>query len=142
MKINYLVLSIPLTNLDILRYVERVNLPNFRGVFMRDTLPLEPNQKECGIVNLNTSHESGSHWVCYFKNGKDRIYFDSFGQITPIEIQKYLKTRKEFKENAMVIQRNTDIVQAINTSECGYLCLFVLESLARGTPFQEINTLQ
>lgn len=136
-------MSNALTNRDIQRYVERVNLPNFRGVFMRDTLPPEPNQRECGVVNLNTSHEPGSHWVCYCKDGKDRVYFDSFGQITPIEIQKYLKTGKEFKENAMVIQRNTDIVQAINTSECGHLCLFVLESLARGIPFQEIiNTLR
>ena len=30
-----------------------------------------------------------------------------------------------------VIQRNTDIVQHINTHVCGYLCLFVLTSLAR-----------
>ena len=82
-------MSIPLTNLDILRYVERVNLPNFRGVFMRDTLPLEPNQKECGIVNLNTSHEPGSHWVCYFKNGKDRIYR---------VVQKNIRSEKFYKK--------------------------------------------
>ena len=133
-----------LTNLDILRYVDRENLPNFRGVFMRDTLPRSgPNHTECGVVNLNTSHEPGSHWVCYFKDGEKRIYFDSFGQITPIEIQKYLKTSEEIKKNAMVIQRNTDIVQAISSSNCGQLCLVVLKGLTSGVSFQQIiNTLR
>lgn len=128
-----------LTNFDILRYVNRVNLPNFRGVFMRDTLPASgPREYECGIVNLNTSQQSGSHWVCYYKNGCDRIYFDSFGQITPIEIQKYLKSKQEFDEDIDAIQRNTDIVQHINTDVCGHLCLIVLEALTKGLNFQQI----
>ena len=38
-----------------------------------------------------------------------------------------------------MIQRNTDIVQHINTCVCGHLCLFVLTSLARGhLPFQQV----
>ena len=128
-----------LTNHDIQRYVDRVKLPNFRGVFMRDTLPHgEPHRIECGIVNLNTSLQPGSHWVCYYKHNTERIYFDSFGQITPIEIQKYLKTGQEFDKNTAVIQRNTDIVQSINSSECGHLCLIVLDSLAKGLSFQQV----
>ena len=98
---------------------------------MRDTLPQEPKDKECGIVNFNRSNEPGSHWVCYYKNGNRRIYFDSFGQVTPKEIQKYLKTKTEFKQERGVIQRNTDIVQHIDTHICGHLCLFVLTSLTR-----------
>ena len=116
-----------LTNYDLLEYATRLNIPHFRGVFMRDTLPQRPHKIECGIVNLNTSAEKGSHWVCYYKNGKKRIYFDSFGQITPLEIQNYLKTRSE--RGIGVIQRNTDIVQSTNTSICGHLCLFVLKAL-------------
>ena len=38
---------------------------------MRDTLPQTPHQYECGIVNFNTSHQPGSHWVCYYVN-KDK----------------------------------------------------------------------
>ena len=91
---------------------------------MRDTLhKIIPHHKESGIVNLNTIHQPGSHWVCYSKDGmKQRIYFDPFGQVTPIEIQKYLKTKEECKNGKAVIQRNTDIV-------CGHLCLLVLRSL-------------
>ena len=72
-------------------------------------------------------------------NQGNRIYFDSFGQITPLEIQKYLKTEKEFKNNTPVIKRNTDIVQNINTVVCGHLCLLVLTSLMREhLSYQEI----
>ena len=120
-----------LTNLDIISYINQLKVPNFRGVFMRDVLPTNPKALECGIMNFNTHDQKGSHWVCYVKNKKTRIYFDSFGQITPIEMQKYLKTKLEFKNNTPVIQRNTDIVQKPNTSICGHLCLFVLTSLMR-----------
>ena len=63
---------------------------------MRDTLPLYPFNVEIGIVNLNTSNQADSHWVCYYRNKTDRIYLDSYGQITPVEIQRYLKTGREF----------------------------------------------
>ena len=100
-----------LTNLDISGFARKLGIENFRGVFMRDTLPRVAHHKECGIVNFNISHQSGSRCVCYFKDGmKRRIYFDSFGQMTLTEIQKYLKTKKEYETGKAVIQRNTDIV--------------------------------
>ena len=83
--------------------------------FMRDTLPLYQFNVEGAIVNLNTPNQAGSHWVCYYRNKTDIIYFDSYGQITPVEIQRYLKTSSEFDHGKEVIQRNTDIVQAANT---------------------------
>ena len=120
-----------LTNVDILNYVSLLKIPHFRGVFMRDELPQKIKTLECGIMNFNTHEQIGSHWVCYMRNGKTRIYFDSFGQITPLELQKYLKTKPEFEKKVSVIERNTDIVQRPNTSVCGHLCLFVLTSLMR-----------
>ena len=104
-----------LSNVELIDYIKKLNVKNFRGVFMRDKLPRKPLYVESGIVNLNTSKESGSHWVLYSKRGKTRIYFDSFGQPTPIEIQRYLKTDCELKHNKLVIQRNTDIIQNLNT---------------------------
>ena len=126
-----------LTNYDLYEYATLLKIPNFRGVFMRDTLPKIPHSDECGIVNFNTSAENGSHWICYYKNESKRIYFDSFGQITPIEIQNYLKKRSE--RGIGVIQRNTDIVQPINTNICGHLCLFVLKALTcKHWSFQQV----
>ena len=74
----------------------------------------------CGIVNLNTSDQSGSHWVCYYRNGSDSLYFDSYREISPVE-QRYLKIGIEFKRGSEVIERNIDIVQAANTTVCGHL---------------------
>ena len=105
---------------------------------MRDALPGQPHSVECGIVNLNASSQLGRHWVCYYRNKSDRIYFDSYGQITPVEIQRYLKTGIVFARGKEVIQRNTDIVQAANTPVCDHLCLFILKSLVSGERFQTI----
>ena len=127
-----------LSNFDIIKLVKHLKIPNFKGPFMRDELPKKPEKQECGIVNFNTSKEPGSHWVGYYKDGDERIYFDSFGQVIPTEIQKYLKTKEEFEKDAPVIQRNTDIVQKPNTEVCGHLCLYVLDNLSKGAKFQEI----
>ena len=80
----------PLTNIELSTYAQELQISHFRSV--RDTLPLHPFSAESGIVNFNTSNQSGSHWVCYYRNKTDIIYFDSYGQMTPMEIQPYLKT--------------------------------------------------
>ena len=80
----------PSTNIELSTHARELEIPHFRGVLMGDTIPLYPLNVECGIVNLNTSNQGGSHWACYYRNKTDRIYFDSYGQITPVEIQRYL----------------------------------------------------
>jgi len=77
---------------ELLRYVKVLNIPNFRGVMMRDELPAKPQEVECGVLNLNMSTEKGSHWVTWYKSNKDRYYFDSFGEPPPLEVLDYLKT--------------------------------------------------
>lgn len=131
-----------LSNFDIQKIAKHLEIPNFKGVFTRDQLPKKIGNKEAGIVNLNTSKEPGSHWVAYFRDGSKKIYFDSFGQVIPTEIQKYLKTKDEYRYNLPVIERNTDVVQEPNTVICGHLCLYVLDNLSKGVNFQDIiNTL-
>ena len=125
-----------LTNFELLKFVKELNIPHFSGVFMRDALPEAPHDAECGIVNFNKLFEPGSHWVAYYKNGQDRKYFDSFGQVTLDEVQKYLKNEDE--KDKQVIQRNTDIVQIPGTSICGHLCLYVLKSLNNGITFRNV----
>ena len=68
---------------DIEHYVQKLNINNFVGVRMRDELPIQPKINECGILNLNTHLQKGSHWTCWFKKGKERYYFDSFGEPPP-----------------------------------------------------------
>ena len=118
-----------LSNVDLGYYIQKLQIPFFRGVFMKDTLPKTPYKIECGIMNLNKESQEGSHWVCWYKFHKTRIYFDSFGQHVPYELIRYLKTPKEYKNSELVLERNTLVLQHVNTSECGALCLFVLKLL-------------
>lgn len=93
-------------------------LPHFRGVFMRDSLPIKPKRNECGILNLQTSDEDGSHWVTYIKHGDDSIYYNSYGNLSPPqELIDYLGSN---------IKYNYEAFQSYDTVICGHLCLIFL----------------
>ena len=77
-----------LTNIDLLRYIDELKVPKFRGVFMRDELPERPNPVECGIVNLSTHEQMGTHWVCYARIHNTHIYFDSVGERNAEVVQR------------------------------------------------------
>ena len=123
-----------LSDLELARF--GIVIPKFIGVYMRDELHGRPKNNECGILNFNTHTQQGSHWVCWFKKGKERYYFDSYGEPPPIELLKYSKTPSEYGK--LVIKRNAVTVQKDESSECGALCLFVLMNLSRGKSFPAI----
>ena len=79
-----------MNNFELEDAAKRLKIPYFRGVFLLDTLPKKPNKKECGIVNLDKSGGPGTHWVAWYKNGKTKIYFDSYGVQPPTEVIYYL----------------------------------------------------
>ena len=49
-----------LSNLEIIDAAKKLSLYEFRGVFLRDTLPKKVKFNECGILNLESS--SGVGW--------------------------------------------------------------------------------
>lgn len=104
-----------------------LNIPNFRGVFMRDSLPCKINEHESGVVNLDSTIGKGTHWVCYKKQGFNVQYYDSFGNLKPpIELQRYFDSGpyySEVKYNYFPIQNDDEV-------NCGHLCL---DFLARNT---------
>ena len=119
----------PLTNFDLIEASKDLKIKCFRGVYLLDTMPGKPNNKECGITNLDKSGGPGTHWVAWFKNGKNKIYFDSYGIQPPKEIIKYL---------GKGINYNTDQLQPRGEVFCGHLCLYVLKELNEGVDFQTI----
>lgn len=83
---------------------------------MRDELAsMTPRWNEKGIVNLDTSVGSGTHWVAYSKKGTSVSYFDSFGLRPPPEVTLYFKGSLVFFSN--------EIQQSYDTTNCGHLCL-------------------
>ena len=125
---------------DILDYVVKLKIPYFVGVKMRDELlpSTQPKINECGILNLNTHLQKGSHWTCWYKRGKNRFYFDSFGEPPPPELLHYLKTPLELEQDLPVIKCNAITVQHDQSDECGSLCLYVLKQMSRAVKFSSI----
>ena len=87
---NVMLPNKPLSNFELEDAARRLKIPSFRGVFLLDMLPKKPNKKECGIVNFDKSGGPGTQWVTWYKNGKTKIYFDSYGMQPPIEVIRYL----------------------------------------------------
>ena len=75
---NVILPNKPLSNFELEDAVKKLKIPYFWGVFLLDTLPKKPNKKECGIVNFDKSGGPGKHWVTWYKNGKTKIYFESY----------------------------------------------------------------
>ena len=119
----------PLSNIELLEAARKLKIPNFRGVSLRDALPTTPKKKECGILNLDDTTGSGTHWVAWYKNGTEKKYFDSYGLQPPNELVDYL---------APSILYNTERVQPYDQVFCGHLCLYVLKQLGGGQHLQDI----
>jgi hypothetical protein len=96
-------------------------------MFCRDELPHKVNTNECGIINFVDSRGMGTHWCCWFKRGREKYYFDSYGLQPPNEIVQYLKTG---------ILYPTDRIQPDGTSICGHLSIYVLNRLSHS---EDIN---
>jgi hypothetical protein len=125
----------PLSNFQLEDAVKKLKIPNFRGVFIRTELPKKPRKKECGILNLDgdlTDETKGTHWVAWYKNGNNKICFDSYGIQPTLELIDYLR------EKPYDIQYNTNQIQDPNTVVCGHWCLYVLKELTNGRSFQDL----
>jgi len=119
----------PLSNFEITDAVKKLKIPAFRGVFVRDNLPLKPNENECGILNLDDTSGKGTHWVAWYRRNSKNFYFDSYGIQPPSELKKYLKSP---------ILYNTEKIQPKGEVFCGHLCLYILKQLSLRKNLQEV----
>ena len=93
------------------------------SIFATHTLPKKAKLNECGILNLESSSGDGTHWVMWFKNGKDKFHFNSYGVQSPSELTAYLKSQIFY--NSKRVQQNGEVF-------CGHLYLFALKQLSLG----------
>ncbi|DAC81569.1 TPA_asm: adenain [Hydra adintovirus] len=70
--------NVPLTNFQLIKAAKKLKIKNFRGVFVRDELPKNTQNKECGILNTGDSSTNGFHWICWYKDGDEKLSFDSY----------------------------------------------------------------
>ena len=124
---NVILPNKPLSNFELENAARKLKISYFRGVFLLDTLPRKPNKKKCGTINFDKSGDSGTHWVAWYKNGKTKIYFDSYGVQPPLEVIHYLGSP---------IHYNTD---QFNQRGKYFAVIYVytfLKNLARGISFK------
>jgi len=119
----------PLTNLEIIASANKLCIPSFRGVFVRDNLPSKPYKNECGVLNLDDSSGNGTHWTMWYRKNNANCYFDSYGIQPPRELKRYLKG---------TIFYTTEKIQPKGEVFCGHLCLHILKQLSLGRHLQDI----
>lgn len=113
-----------LTNFDIEKYVKKLNIQDFRGVFMRNALPKKIHRNETGIINLDDETGPGTHWTAYKKIKNFVIYFDSYGNLKPpLKVIQYFQSNEPCE-----ILYNHQAVQFMKKRDfhCGHLCLSFL----------------
>ena len=125
----------PLSNFDLLQWIDFLKIPNFKGIFARDEIM--PRKHSPCIINLDELENAGTHWVCCAPAERPKgarpkgagylWYFDSFGMGFP----------QEFKSSKPVIW-NSSQYQNINSVLCGYYCLYFLHQWAQGKDFYNI----
>ena len=81
-----------MSNFDLIDAINSLSKKKFRGIFMRDQLPIKPNTPvETGIIDLDNGDGPGTHWVAYAIDPRGIIYFDSYGLAPPMEFMRYCK---------------------------------------------------
>ena len=121
-----------MSNIDLLNWVEKLDIKHFRGIYSRDSLPDKILRKEVGIINLDTQLGPGTHWVVYRNVDSYCEYFDSFGLIMPHEVMDYLRT------SGKQIFYSGDEIQERDSVLCGYWCLYYLLERQRGVPMLSV----
>ena len=126
----------PLTNIEIEYLAHELGIFNFRGCFMKDSLPRQIHSSESRVVNLQNSDSTGSHWVAYFNDPAfDKVeYFDSFGVIPPGEIEFYLRSSKK------PLVYNSTQHQNLRSVLCGWFCMLFINERWKGAKPYELAT--
>ena len=84
-------------------------------IFLKNAKQKKFSSRSRHIINLSSSNNSGSHWICVMLKGKKAYYFDSYGQ------KCYDKNiLKVFEEMDMELYYNDVKIQHDQSIHCGY----------------------
>ena len=122
---------IPMSNFDLLDWCKYLNIP-INNVLSREESSPHNHKQALFIYNLEPSYMSGSHWVStYVKNGIIN-YFDSFGMPPFQEIVNHAKRKN------MTLSHQSDQIQNLMTTTCGYFCLYFLNEMSKGRSYYDL----
>jgi len=97
----------------------------YGGCFSKDLLRNKSPDGKFYIINLQNSNAgNGSHWVAITDFDGRCLYVDSYGIFPPPEIEAFMSRSKN-----SVRKYSDDQLQEIDSSRCGYFCIYVINSL-------------
>ena len=86
------------------------------------------------VINLDGHVDVRTHWIAWFCNKSEIVYFDSFGvQHLPEEI-------KEFVGDKNIIA-NIFRIQANNAVMCGYFCIGFIDFMLAGKKLTDFTSI-
>lgn len=97
---------------------------HYVGTFAANRLPSHLNAGKFVICNEDSDHYQGTHWLCFGKNKKSLVFFDSFGRppYTPYFVQFVDRNSGPGKLKYCSKQLQSQI-----SNLCGlYCCIFAL----------------
>jgi hypothetical protein len=103
-----------LSNFDIMDIIHSQGVDDFQGVFMKYQLP-DKLERGSYVINLasSTDRNGGTHWVCLYYTPNFSNYYDSYGFIAPLEVQKKITP---YMYNDLEIQDK-------DSTACGFYCV-------------------
>jgi hypothetical protein len=108
-----------LTNFEIIDLCKFYKIPLI-GVYMKDELNFIKKNGNY-VINLDSSHSNGTHWVALVINGKNNFYFDSFGCVPPTEVEMFINN--PFTRTKIKYAYNNWICQDLMSTNCGFFCI-------------------
>jgi hypothetical protein len=101
----------------------------FGGCYCKDQVRRKSPQGKFWVLNMDDSTDprGGTHWVLVFDCRPDIcIYADSYGVSPPPVIAAFLKRSKK------PVLYTKDDYQGMNSTACGYFCLYMADQLLAG----------
>jgi hypothetical protein len=112
------------TDKDLFKIAKKENI-RLDAVVFKDHLKLLDSNVNNIILNLQSSNHDGTHWTALYIGKIDftnyAFYSDSFGQLPPVEVIQYVKSRK-----IDILLYNKVQYQHLDEGYCGEFSLIFL----------------
>lgn len=106
------------TNIDLIRLAKDNNIKLDYILYKDELVKIKYKPGLNIILNMSSSNHPGTHWIAIHTLKDKIIYFDSFGQVPPIEVENWGKKN---------ITYNNYQIEKLDGENCGQLCLLFLK---------------
>lgn len=120
-----------ITNFEIESLLKHIK--SFKGCFCKNQLKgIKPFKNGSMIINLDDVEGDGTHWSVIIVEDGIATYIDSFAQPPPKDVLKFLSriSNKGYF--------NVNCIQKLNSSKCGYYCMYFILEKERGYNIEDI----